>query len=235
MSQPLVCCICLTADRQNLTERAIRCFLAQTYPKCWLLVYDSGATQFELPPWATEDRSRVVLARAGSMRGASIGELRNAALALTPAADIIAHWDSDDWSAPERIATQVQFLDYRYWVTGFQNALFSDTLRGGQAWEYDATRSGIGKVIGATLLYRREAWQQHPFDPTRHTGEDTEWVKHFQVLPTQGVVPSPLFVADVHGKNTSKVYTVFENHQPAFQPEWRRVPEWDAFCRERIS
>lgn len=232
MSSPLVCCICLTADRQKLTERAVRCFLDQTHAYRELLIYDTGAVPFDLPA-ALEDH-RIFVLRNENSKGHSIGALRNEAIDMTKS-DLIAHWDSDDWYARERIARQVEAATFGPTVIGFHNALFFDTRSGRiDAWEYDCTRSGLGKVIGSSLMYHRDAWVKRPFNEHLHTGEDNDFEKRFHVQRLQGIVPSPLMIAEVHGANTSGVYGVFDNHSPAFQPEWRRAPEWDEFCREKL-
>jgi hypothetical protein len=233
MSAPSVCCLCLTADRQVFTDRAVRCFESQSYENCWMLIYDTG-----IEPYKLEGVHPLIVTmyRRGS-RGHAIGALRNEAIELARNADIIAHWDSDDWSDANRVTAQVAELENsgNCWVTGLQNVLFLDTRAASQAWEYDCARSHHSvKVIGASLMYRREAWEIKQFDPHRSGGEDREWEKHQRVQRLQGVAPAPLLIAEVHGANSSGVYSVFDHHQPAFQPEWRRAPEWDSYCRERL-
>ncbi len=52
MSEPTVCCVCLTADRQSMTDRAVRSFLAQDYADAALVILDTGnrawTPQFDL-------------------------------------------------------------------------------------------------------------------------------------------------------------------------------------------
>lgn len=42
MTQPRVVCLCLTADRPAMTDRAVRCFIDQTYVNKHLLILDTG-------------------------------------------------------------------------------------------------------------------------------------------------------------------------------------------------
>jgi glycosyltransferase involved in cell wall biosynthesis len=259
MSEPSVTCICLTADRQRFTDRAVGCFLRQTYRRSDLVIYDTGVVAYDLSEELAEAgrmrRMSITVMRNETSRGHAIGALRNEAIDMTKS-DLIAHWDSDDWYAPERIERQVEAATFGPTVIGFHNALFFDTrttsppegwtkyLPPGvafdrrfdrrHAWEYDCTRSGLGKVIGSSLMYHRDAWVTRPFNEHLHTGEDNDFEKRFHVQRLQGIVPEPLMIAEVHGANTSGVYGVFDNHSPAFQPEWRRAPEWDAFCRETL-
>ena len=244
MSAPFVCCVCLTADRQRLTERAVRCFLSQTYTDSWLLIYDTGAVPFELPE-SLASRGRIVTVYNPSARGHAIGALRNEAIELTgKAADVIATWDSDDSSERERLAVQVEQLESGGWpAVGFHNLLFLDTRDGryGEAWEYDKHRGCHGTAIGTSLVYWRETWMRQPFDEHKMVGEDEHWHRLVKAGGFNGIGSNPphgdskpLLIAEVHGNNTSGVYIVFDRHQPAHQPEWRRVPEFDAYCRERL-
>ena len=226
-TDPLACCILLTDDRQDLTDRAVKCFLAQTYEHRELLIYDTGTMPYGLPAVDSEDIA--VIRPTGDLRG-KVGALRNRAIEYAAGADIIAHWDSDDWSAPERIADQVSSLQMhtRYRAVGYHNILFLDSRDGRMnAWEYDY-RDG-NKALGASLVYWRRTWERQPFNENRTSGEDTEWHK---IVPTRGLngVCEPMLIAEVHGANTSTVYTVFDNHVKHHQPEWRRAPEFDSYC-----
>lgn len=83
-NQPTVACIMLANGRPEMCARAMKCFDAQTYDNRIDVIWDN-------------DGSR------------SIGALRNEANRSTDC-DIICHWDSDDWSHPDRIAEQVALL-----------------------------------------------------------------------------------------------------------------------------
>ena len=49
---------------------------------------------------------------------------------------LIAHWDDDDWQAPDRLSRQVQALrDSNAMVTGSRQLLHYDLMRG-EAWLY---------------------------------------------------------------------------------------------------
>lgn len=238
MNESSVCCLLLTADRQRLTDRAVRCFLAQTV-QAELVIYDTGKAPYEL----SGKQSRVVVMRNESSKPRKIGALRNEALDMVKA-DVIIHWDSDDWSDPERIACQLTNLE-GYEAAGYHNLLFLDTRKmPAFAWDYDYKRWGPGvrdgHVVGSSLAYRRETWARQPFSETLNVGEDSEWCKRVAVNAVNGVgVPGadePLLIAEVHGQNMSlgSSYYVFDKYDPAINPEWRRAPEWDTYCRERL-
>lgn len=69
----------------------------------------------------TYDNVRLV--QVPAVPGVSIGEMRNRANALAATADIIVHWDDDDWSHPRRIEEQVKALNEADCV-GYNEMLF---------------------------------------------------------------------------------------------------------------
>lgn len=249
MSEESVCAICITADRQRLTTRAIRCFVEQTAP-AWMLVYDTGETAYDLPAElaarSRETSHPIVFVRDQQARGHKIGKLRNDANQIASRADVLAHWDSDDWSAPERLEVQLQNVSHTG-VTCFLNMLFFDTRgaayyfgRNGvtaqaSAYEYDLAKCGPRNVIGTSLMYKRSMWEHYPFDENANIGEDTQWARGLPKVRRVEGVSIPRMIAEVHGGNSSYVYKLaFDDYRPAFRPEWRRAPEFDQFCREKL-
>ena len=110
MSEPLVCAVCLVNGRESMVKRAVASFRAQTYERKCILILDSGWPRVPIP--ACEGMF-LISGCEGDLAGLSVGRLRNTALvyALDPLkADIICHFDSDDWSHPNRIAEQVALL-----------------------------------------------------------------------------------------------------------------------------
>ena len=84
--------------------------------------------------------------------------------------EIIAHWDDDDYSAPERLAVQVRsLLESGKAVTGFHSMRFTD---GNRWWKYEGTRN---YALGTSLCYRRGWWNTHRF-PLVQVGEDNQFV-----------------------------------------------------------
>lgn len=106
-------------------------------------------------------------------RGAmTLGEKRNLTNGLTRG-EIIVHLDSDDWSAPGRIADQVDLLQRTGLpVTGYSNVLYWDTVHQ-QAKVY---RSSVKRyVCGMSLCYKKSWWEQHRF-PAQQKGSDNSIV-----------------------------------------------------------
>jgi len=99
----LVSAIMPTCNRPQYIEQAIRCFLAQTYPHKELVIVDDGDSIKHLVP------TRPDILYESSWPPLRIGPKRNLACGLA-SGDIIAHWDDDDWSAPDRIEQQLRML-----------------------------------------------------------------------------------------------------------------------------
>jgi len=243
---PPACAICLTADRQQLTDRAVQCFLAQTYKNSHLLIYDTGNKPYRLERLAS---SRITIVCDGHEMAGPIGALRNRANALVPpGTEILLHMDSDDWSGPYRIQDQVQSLiDSGKECVGYRIVLFWRTRstepdlrpiwdREPQAWGYHNIQPAY--CIGASFCYWRRVWERHKFredlpGSERGMGEDKEWLNHVDShgyrshvsAPNMGSDHSPLLVCEIHGGNTMTYSLEDESRGPT---GWKREPSWDA-------
>lgn len=196
--KPLVSCICPTmASRADWLPRAIACFLEQTYePRELVIVPDSDQS---LPAMPEDPRIRVVPFAWRDVVKPLVGRKRNFACEVA-AGEVIAHWDDDDYSAPERLAVQVEKLaSSGKAVTGFHAMKFTD---GETWWEY---RGGGAHGMGNSLCYLRDWWRTHPFPESKPSGEDSSFVgeavrqRMFAAMPDMA-----LMYATVHAGNTSK-------------------------------
>jgi glycosyltransferase involved in cell wall biosynthesis len=146
-----------TNGRHLFVPRAIEYFLRQDYPSRELVILDDGGQPVEhlLP-----GDSRIRYIRATD-RG-TIGGRRNQCIANSHG-DLIAHWDDDDWQAPDRLSRQIAaLLHVGAAVCGVQRVLYYD-LTTGRAWHYRYPADRPFWLASTTLLYRREFWQHQPF------------------------------------------------------------------------
>jgi hypothetical protein len=263
----------LTADRPELARRAVECFRAQTYPAKRLLVYDTSRTLAQMAWYSGRHEGELFIADYPA--GLTIGELRNTANALSYQ-DILIHWDSDDYSHPNRIAEQVAVLQSSGAdAVGYNEMLFWDGRKyaaarnredvgpiGGQdgrmivgrgeAWLY--SNPSPHYALGTSLCYWRKAWERRPFAalplPGGRAGEDQDWLdgiasgrgpgmKLLSVSsrpidddPPMHINEQPRMIARIHGGNTSTAYDPALMRASEMQRSgWRRVPEWDSYCR----
>ena len=228
MSLPSVCAIMLADGRQAMVERAIGSFARQTYPGAWLLIYDTGRPLLDL-----ELGDRMMHAKSGPFDGKNIGRLRNQAAELAREADVLIHWDSDDFSHPARLAEQVEALQ-GYRVTGYHSMLFWDETKR-QCFRY---KGAPNFLIGTSLCYWRETWKATPF-PELNAGEDTAWQKGLRKHAVSSIDKEPRMIASIHASNTTcKVVYDLDRKTGAMKPhrpEWTRAAEWDAHCAEVMA
>ena len=243
--RPSVCCICLTASRQELTRRAVDCFRSQTYQNKALVIWDSGEV-----PYVSDGDTRIEnIVRDPQGRGQTVGALRNAANGIARGCDIIINWDSDDWSHPNRIAEQVELLQSSGAdVVGYNELMFwrapiytESNYRqevSGEAWIW-----GSYPPPETTLCYWRKYWEHHPFGATSQ-GEGMHfligaklswgsavpnlyWGRNAVKVSPETIGAEPRMVARIHAGNTSDAYRDLASHA-----EWTRTPEWDLTARE---
>ncbi|GAA3980337.1 hypothetical protein GCM10023085_73360 [Actinomadura viridis] len=105
---PPVSCLMVTKDRPAFAERAIRCFIAQTYPSRELVVVDDGL----------DDALEKLVRGLGDERirfhrlppaGLPLGALRNIAVD-SATGTYVCQWDDDDLYDPERVEVQMAAL-----------------------------------------------------------------------------------------------------------------------------
>lgn len=257
--QPTVCCVMLTADRPELARRAVECFRAQTYPAKRLLILDSGTDDFsesDDPEGEVFWTTTIATTETGNRK--TVGELRNEANAFWTEYPILIHWDDDDWSHPNRIAEQVALLQesgadcvgYREMLFWRSASLTSDIVdantgrlirsvalqamsaAASEVWLY--SNPDPRYCLGTSLCYWRAAWEKRPF-PATSQGEDHHFTAGLKCVGQRSFVggfhqpdAAPRMMARIHAGNTSNAYDPAKMRK---QTEWRRVPEWDTYCR----
>lgn len=139
------------------------------------------------------------------------GAMRNLCAELAQG-EIICHFDSDDWSAPERVAEQVNCLGLGV-MTGYCTMLFYDE-RNDKAyrWSTDTHRF----ILGTSLCYRKAWWVDHQF-PDMPVGEDFYFTQQGYreaklKISTEDV--GQMMVARVHEGQTCRKTLVLPKYQP---------------------
>lgn len=250
-----VCAIMITANRSEMVLHAVRCFRRQTYQNKRLLIWDSGYGEPFETKFCPEDNEYCV---AVSDAPRTIGELRNEANSFWTEYPILIHWDSDDYSHPNRIAEQVALLqESGADAVGYREMLFwreplqlsnadvygpeaddgpCDVLPG-EAWLY--SNRDPRYALGTSLCYWRKTWEAKPFEAINQ-GEDARWISGLNCVGVSGrPIDDPLvndfcaprMVARIHAGNTSNAYRPEVMAVVEKQGgEWKRFPEWDKYC-----
>lgn len=195
--QIVVSAVMPTANRRAFVPRALRWFQRQTYAAAELVVLDDGEDPVaNLMP---VDDPRVRYIRL-DRRVATLGQKRNLIVAAARG-DLIVHWDDDDWSAPDRLAVQVERMaDRKVDICGLAHPLYYDS-RSKQAWRYKGAdvRPGLRWLYG--ICYRRSEWKKHPFRPQQRAS-DTMFL-YCGTPGRQALVDDRLAVCMVHTDNVS--------------------------------
>lgn len=194
--QPLVSCILPTRNRAACIRLAISSYLSQTYQNKELIVVDNGDDGTEgLIPCMLGIRYHHVDGKR------TTGEMRNLCNEMA-SGDIICHFDSDDWSASDRVSDQVERLGEGV-LTGYSDMLFYDE-RDEKCYRWSRPR--IPFILGTSFCYRRSWWKSHPFDSLM-VGEDFRFFKYAMKVDSSKVtyVSSGMkMVALVHDDQTSR-------------------------------
>lgn len=198
----LVSCLMPTRARHAFLPAAVANFLAQDFADAELLIVREDSVPDSLAGTFASGRVRHVPCPGGM----SLGAKRNFACRAARG-DLLAHWDDDDWYAPDRLRRQVEALRRQpdKGVCGSSRVYFRD-LDGSGAWEYRYQGERRPWLCGATLLFRRAFWQAHPF-PDQSIGEDNQFVWSAQSAEALDLDDPALCIASVHAGNTSRKQT----------------------------
>jgi glycosyltransferase involved in cell wall biosynthesis len=209
---PLVTCVMPTRGRHPWVAQAVRYFERQSYDARELVVVDDGVEPVrDLLP----DDSRVRYVRLE--RPAVLGHKRNVGCALAEGT-LIAHWDDDDWYARDRLRYQVAELERSgAGLCGASGLLFHE-LGSDRAWRFQFP-SARRRLIGTTLLYRRDVWARRPFEPLA-AGEDARFVRRAACPEVLALTEDRFCVGIIHGGNTS--------------PKRTREPGWQTWPAEDV-
>jgi glycosyltransferase involved in cell wall biosynthesis len=197
---PLVSCIMPTANRRRFVQLALDHFAQQDWPARELIIVDDGDDAVED---LTRGREGVHYLRLARRR--SIGRKRN--LACQEArGQVIAHWDDDDWYAPDRLRRQVEpIVRGDAELTGLEMRYLLH-LPSGQFWTAERRlhrKMFIGDVHGGTLAFRRSLFNRGLQYPETNLAEDAAFIKQ-AVLRGHRLLrlENPgIFVYMRHGKN----------------------------------
>jgi glycosyltransferase involved in cell wall biosynthesis len=185
-------------SRGEWLPKAIACFKAQTYvDRRLILVADRGMGGL-LDLIADDSRISVIETERPGGKTATVGEKRNAGNAAS-LGDVIVHWDDDDFSAPERIADQIERLQSgAKAVTGYHSMLFTD----GKVWWKNSNTPEW--AFDTSLCYLRSFWEAHPFPDINDGCEENLRIAAQKAKQLITADAGEMMYATIHGGNTSR-------------------------------
>lgn len=234
--QPLVSIITPTFGRAAFLQTAWRWVENQTYPRIeWLVLDDSPAPD----PWLSAHPDPRIRYRHQAER-LTIGEKRNL-LAAEARGELIAHFDDDDYYAPQYLermvghllAERADFVNLGSWylydlrhdffgfwglklVTGLHYGCYLDALKLFSLTDENNARFRENYLSYAfSYVYRRALWEKAPFGAV-NWNEETAFVAaaraHFKMLSLDDQTGLALHV--LHAGSTSSCFPQY--HLPSF-------------------
>jgi glycosyltransferase involved in cell wall biosynthesis len=183
-----------------MARAALDCWLRQDYENKELVILDddddpSFPDGLDLPGvrYYSTDKPMTLGAKRNEVNALAHGE-------------IIAHFDSDDWSAPDRIQDQIDRLEKaKLPITGYSTLLFWDVLKQqAKRWKCNIP----GYVCGTSLMYKKEFWNIHQFKD-KQMASDNSFV--FPVLKqVADCKDATHIVARIHAEHTSPKANITE-------------------------
>jgi glycosyltransferase involved in cell wall biosynthesis len=261
MKQPLVCAVLLTKDRPAMAARAVRAFRAQTYQNKRIIILDTGKftehSLLEVENGEVHGFGELNLS-IGKLRNIANGLATKADILIHFDDDDVSHPNriaeqvAHLQSSGADVAGYDEILFWRQLPTvdtanahpvgcpcghcdGKGSVVCTAMIDLGAAWLY---KNKLAKA-GSSFCYWRRVWESRPFPdlprPERGgQGEDWEWAAGLNMERTSGICRQPCggeprLICSIHGGNTLRGYDDLKE-----SANWKRVPEWDAYCRERM-
>jgi len=206
----MISCLMVTLDRLELAKLAIRSYAEQSYRPRELVIVSDGQEDFRraLAGYAEElDALEVRLIDPGAGEW-TLGALRNISMAAARG-EIVCQWDDDDYSHPDRLATQADHMESQAAEASF----FTDHLQYIEPegllswidWSIDGCREGLLRLAPGTLMMRRDPRFRYPErGPDARRGEDWVFMESLyaavRVAPLSGA--GYLYLYRYHGRNT---------------------------------
>lgn len=202
---PFASCLCPTKDRKRFIPRALAMFMAQDYPgEAELIVLEDGAedcSDILATAGSLSDGhlnrigSRIVYGRFTGSLGAKLNEGARIACG-----EVLVRWDDDDWSAPNRISTQVAHMRLTGKPVAGMSSLIYHAEDSDHGWEYTGD---AWYASGSSHCYTREWALAHPM-PDISLGEDNAFAAEAkQYGAISNLSGATCLVACDHAKNTS--------------------------------
>ena len=194
-----------TFNRQHMHEAIYQCFLHQDHPDRDLWVLDDSAVPSPFLCSVRERDERVHYIHHGSR--ITIGHKRNALIEQSRG-DVIAHFDDDDWYAPQYLSSMIDRLtrhDADFVKLGRWNERRTSD---NHSWTYEAERNSEANRWGWGFSYVYRRWVSHRVSfPHINGGEDYSFLCGIRKAHMSAVLVSDganWVEHRLHGSNTTR-------------------------------
>lgn len=233
-ARPLVSVVLVTRDRPDFFATALRCYAHQRYPNRELIVVDDGDEYPVRDDAVAAFGGRIVRATPGTPIGTKLN------LGLEQArGELCQKMDDDDWYGPVYLTTIVDALVASWRIACRPTVAFVTPFLFFNVAAWEVRSSAVGNVPGATLVFRRQDWQDAPF--RNLPGDEDLWF--YQDHLRMGGVPlaidrSEIFLAVRHrGSLRNRGHTwvnqwnnvsleTFLEERPRYKRPEKLLPRW---------
>jgi glycosyltransferase involved in cell wall biosynthesis len=206
----MISCQMVTLDRLALAKLAIRSYAEQSYPDRELVIVSDGEESYRsaLARYVEELGIAGVRVIYPGAVGLTLGALRNISVEAARG-EIICQWDDDDYSHPERLAVQAQYLIDQpagaSFLTDHLQYIEPEGFLSWIDWSMDGQNEGVLQLAPGTVMMHRDARFRYPESgPDARRGED--WVFMESVYAAVAVAAlkgaGHLYLYRYHGSNT---------------------------------
>ena len=200
MSEALISCLMVTANRPHFVERAIHCFELQTYWNRELVIIDDG--QIDLSPIIERASvsAKIRYIRLPSYPSLTLGDLRNISIEHSNGT-WCCQWDDDEWYHPHRLSQQMNFAQLnRVGASALKWTLMRIELS--EDNKVLNFRADSGVATPGTILFQRGVKARYPSRSRNEDGVFLRRVSDEVGLAVMGRGDAHLFVRIFHGTNT---------------------------------
>jgi glycosyltransferase involved in cell wall biosynthesis len=201
---PLVSVVLTTRDRPRLLTVALACYAHQTYARRELIVVDDGDRFPADADAVAAVGGRLIRVPTGTPLGTKLNRGLEQARGL-----LCQKMDDDDWYAPGFLGTMIGALRANAMVVCRPTIAFNAPFLFFDISRWEIRRSADNNAPGATLLFAREDWREHPFRAV--PGDEDLWFYLDQSRSGVAALPvrAPgIFIAVRHrGSTTDREHT----------------------------
>jgi len=192
----LVSCLCVSGNSYQLLNRAIKCFLSQTYKhKELIIVYQNNCSIDKniIEQYRHED---IIFFEEDPNLKLTLGDLRNKSIAISNG-EYVCIWDDDDWYHNQRLEMQVKALKRNYKPACLltNQLLFDET---NSETYYTNTRMWENSLLCKKSLFNEDLNYQSA-DIDEDSPLLNKFINNDYVYPLIGPT---LYIYVYHGKNT---------------------------------
>jgi hypothetical protein len=194
---PLISCVCVTREKPVMLERAIRGFLAQTYPcKEMIILFEGDDDSTRLFIETMPSYPDVKVFSVDRQPEVKLGKLRNLAMQKANG-EYICQWDDDDWFHIGR-------LEYQYAIvagSGFAGSIMTEWL----VFDTITAKAYISnsRLWEGSIFCKKEVLAERGYE-NKSSGEDSVLIQSLfsagKLCPITDL--HHLYIYIYHGQNT---------------------------------